>query len=409
MIHSGDTAFILLCAALVCLMTPGLAFFYCGFIRKKNVLTIMMQNFISMGVVALAWFVCGFSLAFGPDKHGIIGGLKYVFLRGVGLRPSGVYGTTIPFLAFFIFQLMFAVIAPALMTGAFADRMNFKSYLIFLTAWSLLVYVPTAHWVWGGGFLQKLGVADFAGGIVVHLSSGVGALASAMFVGKRKFQPGEDLRPHNIPYVALGTGLLWFGWFGFNGGSALKANGQAAVAIVNTFLAGAAAMMVWLLVSRIREGHSSFAASLTGAVAGLAMVTPASGYVEPWAAVVIGIAAGLICYTAVRLRAKSGVDDALDVWGVHGISGIFGPLFLGLFATAGIGGIQGGAHQFLIELLAVAVVAIYSYVVTLLLLKLINCFTPVRVSESVEKDGLDNALHGETAYADDTEPVCVKN
>lgn len=401
MIHSGDTAFVLLCAALVCLMTPGLAFFYCGFVRKKNVLTIMMQNFISMGVVTLLWFICGFSLAFGPDKHGIIGGLKYAFLRGVGLRASSVYGTTIPFLAFFIFQLMFAVIAPALMTGAFADRMNFKSYLIFMTVWSLIVYIPVAHWVWGGGFLQKLGVADFAGGIVVHLSSGVGALASAVFIGKRKFQPGEDLRPHNIPYVALGTGLLWFGWFGFNGGSALKANGQAAVAIVNTFLAGAVAMLTWLLVSRIREKRSSFAASLTGAVAGLAMVTPASGYVEPWAAVLIGIAAGVLCYTAVQLRAKSGVDDALDVWGVHGISGIFGPLFLGLFATAGIGGIHGGAHQFFVELMAVAVVAVYSFVVTLLLLKLINCFTPVRVSEEAERKGLDSALHGETAYVED--------
>ena len=400
MIHSGDTAFVLLCAALVCLMTPGLAFFYCGFIRKKNVLTIMMQNFISMGVVALIWFVCGFSLAFGPDQHGIIGGLKYVFLRGVGLRASNIYGTTIPFLAFFIFQLMFAVIAPALMTGAFADRMNFKSYLIFLTIWSLLVYVPVAHWVWGGGFLQKLGVVDFAGGIVVHLSSGIGALASAVFIGKRKFQPGEDLRPHNIPYIALGTGLLWFGWFGFNGGSALKANGQAAVAIVNTFLAGAVAMLVWLLVSRIREKRTSFAAALTGAVAGLAMVTPASGYVEPWAAVLIGIAAGLICYGAVQLRAKIGVDDALDVWGVHGISGIFGPLFLGLFAAVGIGGIRGGIHQFLLELLAVAVVAAYSYLVTMLLLKIINHFTPVRVSDEVEKKGLDISLHGETAYAE---------
>ncbi len=400
MIHSGDTAFVLLCAALVCLMTPGLAFFYCGFIRKKNVLTIMMQNFISMGVVAVIWFVCGFSLAFGPDQHGIIGGLKYVFLRGVGLRASSVYGTTIPFLAFFIFQLMFAVIAPALMTGAFADRMNFKSYLIFLTVWSLLVYVPVAHWVWGGGFLQKLGVVDFAGGIVVHLSSGIGALASAVFIGKRKFQPGEDLRPHNIPYIALGTGLLWFGWFGFNGGSALKADGQAAVAIVNTFLAGAVAMLVWLMVSRIREKRTSFAAALTGAVAGLAMVTPASGYVEPWAAVLIGVAAGLICYGAVQLRAKLGVDDALDVWGVHGISGIFGPLFLGLFAAAGIGGISGGAHQFLLELLAVAVVTAYSYLVTMLLLKIINHFTPVRVSDEVEKKGLDSSLHGETAYVE---------
>ena len=398
MIHSGDTAFVLLCAALVCLMTPGLAFFYCGFIRKKNVLTIMMQNFISMGVVTLVWFVCGFSLAFGTDHHGFIGGLNYAFLRGVGLRASATYGTTVPFLAFFIFQLMFAVIAPALMTGAFADRMNFKAYLIFLTLWSLLVYVPPPHRVWGGGFLQKLGVADFAGGIVVHLSSGVGALASAIFLGKRNYQPGEDLRPHNIPYIALGTGLLWFGWFGFNGGSALKADGQAAIAIVNTFLAGAVAMLAWLLISRIREKRCSFAASLTGAVAGLAMVTPASGYVRPWAAVVIGIAAGLICYAAVQLRAKSGVDDALDVWGVHGISGIFGPLFLGLFAAAGVGGISGGGHQFLTELLGVAVVGVYSFAVTFLLLKLINCFTPVRVSAETEKNGLDAALHGETAY-----------
>lgn len=402
MINAGDTGFILICAALVCLMTPGLAFFYGGLVRRKNVLTIMMQSFISMGVVTLIWVVCGFSLAFGSDVHGIIGNFQYAFLRGVGLAPSSVYGPTIPFVAFFVFQLMFAVITPALITGAFADRFSFKGYLVFLVVWSLLVYIPIVHWVWGGGFLQKLGVIDFAGGLTVHASAGIAALASAIFLGKRTIQPGESTAPHDITYVALGTGLLWFGWFGFNGGSALAANGTAAAAVTNTFIAGAAAMVAWLWISTVYEKHASLTAALTGAIAGCAVITPASGYVEPWAALIIGLAAGMVCYYAVRIHAKSGVDDALDVWSVHGVGGVLGTLLAGIFAVKSVGGasglIDGNPRQFLVELLAVAIVLAYSFVLTFGMLKVINLFVPIRVSKEEEVRGLDLCLHGECAY-----------
>lgn len=393
MIDSGNTAFVLVCAAMVCFMTPGLAFFYGGLVQRKNVLTIMMQSFIAMGVVAVVWFVCGFSLAFGTDVHGVIGGLQYAFLNGVGVAPNVAYAGSIPFLAFFLFQLMFAVITPALITGAFADRVSFKSYLIFLAAWTLLVYAPSAHWVWGGGFLQKLGAADFAGGIVIHCSAGMAALASVFFVGKRTSPAGKDTKPYCVPYVALGTGILWFGWFGFNGGSALAANGTAAVAFVNTAVAGAVAMVTWLAISWIGSQHPSFSESLIGVVAGLAAVTPAAGFVAPWAAAVIGFAAALVCSLAIRLRKSRGWDDALDVWGVHGVGGILGSLLLGVFAEKSFGGVDGSIagnpHQFFVQLLAVAVVAVYSFTVTFVLLKVINRFVPVRVSKEEERKGLD--------------------
>lgn len=402
MINTGDTAFVLISAALVCLMTPGLAFFYGGLVRKKNVLTIMMQSFISMGVVTIIWVFVGFSLAFGPDVHGIIGGLKYVFLNGVGMQPSNVYGPTIPFITYFTYQQMFAIITPALITGAFADRVNFKSYLIFLVGWSLLIYIPFAHWIWGGGFLQKLGVIDFAGGIVVHLSAGIAALASVFFVGKRTISPKENNTPHNITYVALGAGLLWFGWFGFNGGSALAANGIAASAFVNTDIAGSLAMVTWLIISWIHEKRPSFIGALTGAVAGLATITPAAGYVEPWAAVLIGITSAAICYLAVQLRVKLEWDDALDVWGVHGVGGILGSILVGVFAVKSIGGVDGwiagNFNQFKIQVFAVAITAIYSFIVTYLLLKVINRFVPVRVSKEEELNGLDDSIHKENAY-----------
>jgi len=411
MINSGDTAFVLICAALVCVMTPGLAFFYGGLVRRKNVLTIMMQSFISMGVVTLIWVVCGFSLAFGTDVHGLIGNFQYAFLNGVGMVSSSTYGPTIPFIAFFAFQLMFAVITPALITGAFADRISFKSYLIFLVVWSLLVYIPIVHWVWGGGFLQKMGVIDFAGGLTVHASAGIAALATAIFVGKRTILPGESTAPHDVTYVALGTGLLWFGWFGFNGGSALAANGVAAIAVANTFIAGATAMVAWLWVSSVYEKRASLSAALTGAIAGCAVVTPASGYVQPWAAMVIGLAAGLVCYGSVRLHAKLNLDDALDVWSVHGVGGVLGTLLAGVFAVKSINGVDGliagNAHQFLMELLAVVIVLVYSFAVTFGTLKVINLFVPVRVSKELEIRGLDISLHGEWAYgepADAAEP-----
>lgn len=402
MINSGDTAFIIICAALVCLMTPGLAFFYGGLVARKNVLTIMMQSFISMGVVTIIWFTVGFSLAFGPDIGGIIGGFKYVFLNGVGLTPNADYGATIPFITYFSYQQMFAIITPALITGAFADRVNFKSYLIFLVAWSLLIYVPVAHWVWGGGFLQKLGVVDFAGGMVVHATAGLGAVASVLFVGKRNLTSNEDKEPHNITHVALGTALLWFGWFGFNAGGALAANSIAAIAFINTDIAASIAMITWLFISWYKEKKPSFLGALTGAVAGLATITPAAGFIKPWAAAIIGLVAGFVCYYAVQLRIKLDWDDALDVWGVHGVGGILGSILVGVFAVKSINGIggllEGNVHQFLIQIVGVSIISMYAFVVTRIILKVINIFVPVRVTVDEEKIGLDISIHHEEAY-----------
>lgn len=380
-------------------MTPGLAFFYGGLVRKKSMLSIMLQSFIAMGVVALIWFVCGFSLAFGTDVKGIIGNLQYAFLNGVGIEPSAVYAGTIPFAVFFLFQLMFAIITPALITGAFADRMSFKSYLIFLSLWSLLVYVPCAHWVWGGGFLQKMGVADFAGGIAIHTSAGIAALVSVLVIGKRNIRAGEDTKPGSIKLFALGTAMLWFGWFGFNGGSALAANGTAAIAFVNTALAGGTTMLAWLALSWSHTKHPSLTESLTGAVAGFVAITPAAGYVSPAAAVVIGLLAAFVCYGAVQLRKNKGLDDALDVVGVHGVGGIFGSLMVGVFAQQAFGGVDGliagNAHQLLVQVIAIAVVSVYSFVLTFLLLKGINLVSRVRVSQEQEDAGLDLELQEE--------------
>lgn len=402
MVNSGDTAFMIICAALVCLMTPGLAFFYGGLVSRKNVLTIMMQSFISMGVVTIIWFAFGFSMAFGPDVGGIIGGMKYAFLQGVGMDPNPAYGATIPFITFCAYQYMFAIITPALITGAFADRVSFKSYLILLVAWSVLIYIPLTHWVWGGGFLQQMGVLDFAGGIVVHTSAGLASLASILFVGKRFIVSEDEREPHNITHVALGTALLWFGWFGFNAGGALGANGVAATAFVNTDIAASVAMVTWLAISWAREKKPSFVGVLTGSVAGLATITPAAGFVEPWAAVVIGLLAGGVCYFAVQLRIKLDWDDALDVWGVHGVGGAMGSILVGVFAVSSINGasglIEGNVNQLLVQLLAVVITGVYAFVVTLLILKVTNLFTPVRVSEAEEKEGLDTSIHKEVAY-----------
>lgn len=399
MIDFGNTAFVLICSAMIFFMIPGLAFFYCGLVRRKNALTIMMQSFVAMGIVAIVWFVCGFSLAFGEDVGGVIGTLKYAFLNDVGLQVNGTYAGSIPFLAFFLFQLMFAVITPALITGAFADRVSFKSYLIFLALWCLLVYSPCAHWIWGGGFLQKLGAVDFAGGIVIHSAAGMAALASVFFVGKRTIPPDEDTRPYSVPCIALGTGILWFGWFGFNGGSALAANGTAAVAFVNTAVAGATAMVTWMLLAWRENGHPSIVEAMTGAVAGLATVTPAAGFVAPWAAALIGVAAGIVCRLAIRFRRKRNWDDALDVWGVHGVGGMLGSVLVGVFAQKCFGGVDGwiagNPHQFLVQLLAVAIVAAYSFVITFALLKIIQHFVPVRVSKDEELTGLDNIFREE--------------
>lgn len=319
----------------------------------------MMQSFISMGIVTAIWVTFGFSLAFGKDVGGLIGDFGYAFLRGVGMEPNPAYGPTIPFLAFFIYQEMFAVITPALITGAFADRVSFKSYLKFLVFWSVLIYIPVCHWVWGGGFLQQLGFVDFAGGAVVHTTAGIAALVSVIIVGKRNLF-GESTAPHNIGFVALGTGLLWFGWFGFNGGDALAANGIAAT------------------------------------------ITPCAGYVRPWSAMLIGIAAGVVCYIAVQLRTKFDFDDALDVWGVHGVGGLLGCILLGVFASTkvnSIGGIvEGNFKQFGIQILGAAIVGIYTFVVSYAILKILDKIEPIRVPEIVEKEGLDKSLHGEDIY-----------
>ncbi|HED03609.1 MAG TPA: ammonium transporter [Candidatus Fraserbacteria bacterium] len=399
MINHGDVSFVLLSAALVFVMTPGLAFFYGGMVRKTSVLTIVLQSFASMGIVTTIWFLFGFSLAFGTDVHGIIGGFNYLFLENVILAgPNPHYGGTIPLYAYFAFQEMFAIITPALITGAFAGRMRFRAYLIFLTLWSIIVYIPVAHWVWGGGFLQQMGFADFAGGAVVHASAGLAALASVFVLGSRTFKKDE---PHNITYVALGTGLLWFGWFGFNAGSALHADSLAANAFVNTDIAASVALITWLIFSWIIRRRPSLMGALTGSVAGLAAVTPASGYIHPWAAAVIGVAASLACYGAIEFRKKVKWDDALDVWGVHGVGGILGIILTGVFALRSINGvsglIEGNVHQFLVELLGVAIVAGYSFVLTYLMLKLISVFMPIRVSEEEEGEGLDVEL-GEAAY-----------
>src|SRR6266700_309302 len=365
-INAGDTAFVLVSAALVALMTPGLAFFYGGLVRRKNFLAIMMQSFISMGVVTTIWVLVGYSLAFSGDEGGIIGNLSWVGLRHVGEAP-GPWAPTIPAAAHFVFQEMFAIITPALITGAFADRVNFKRYLQFLVLWSLLVYVPLVHWIWGGGFLAKWGVLDFAGGMVVHTSAGFAALASVWVVGTRHFAPGERTLPHNVAFVALGTGLLWFGWFGFNAGSALAANGVAAQAFVNTDIAGSIAMCTWLAISWLRDGKPSLVGAFTGAVAGLACITPAAGYIPTWAAFFVGLLAGSICYMAVMLRDRLKWDDALDVWAAHGVGGLMGTILLGFFAylsvnAAGANGLFAGHAKFFgIQVGAALFTAAYSF------------------------------------------------
>ncbi len=403
MINAGDTAFVLVSAALVALMTPGLAFFYGGLVRRKNFLSMVMQSFISMGVVTFIWVAVGYSLAFSGGHGGFIGNLDWAFLKNVGQTP-GPWAPTIPALAHFTFQEMFAIITPALITGAFADRVKFKSYLKFLVLWSFLVYIPLAHWLWGGGFLATWGALDFAGGLVVHTSAGFAALASVWVVGARKFAPGEKTVPHNVAFVALGTGLLWFGWFGFNAGSALAANGVAAQAFVNTDIAGSIAMCTWLAITWWRDGKPSLVGAFTGAVAGLACITPAAGYIPTWAAFVIGLAAGSICYLAVVFRERRRWDDALDVWGAHGVGGVLGTILVGVFAyltvnPAGADGLlAGNAAFFGKQVAATALVAAYAFVLTWLILKALDRFERVRVDDEVEFAGLDTEMSEELAY-----------
>ena len=398
--NTGDTAFILFCTALVCLMTPGLAFFYGGLVRRKNVLTIMMQSFISMGVIAVIWIFGGFSLAFGPSVNGIIGDISYHFaLDKVGAAPSPDYASTVPFILFFVYQLMFAIITPALITGAFAGRFNFRGYLQFLVLWMIVVYIPACHWIWGGGFLARLGVVDFAGGIVIHVSAGFAALATVMFMGARDdIAPGEKAEPNNLPLVAIGAGLLWFGWFGFNSGGAYAADDLASYAFTNTTISGSIAMLVWMFLDWREAKRPSFSGVLVGAVAGLATITPAAGYVPPWAAILIGAAGAVVCYYAKCVQERLHFDDALEVWRAHGMGGVTGALLIGIFASRSINTVEASLEQFFLQFLGILVVAIWSFGVSWFILKFISRFGPIRVSREQELTGLDEALHGESAY-----------
>ncbi len=404
-INAGDTAWVLVCAALVMLMTPGLAFFYGGLVREKNVLGTIMHSFVVIAIVSLLWVVVGYSLAFGPDHGGVIGGLDWAFLRHVGQAPNPDYGSTIPHQAFMVFQMMFAVITPALITGAFAERAKFGTFLIFVAAWSLLVYAPIAHWVWApGGWLRELGALDFAGGTVVHVNAGIAALVAAIMYGRRLEYGKEALEPHDISMMMLGVGLLWFGWFGFNAGSALAANGLAVNAFVVTHVAAVSAALTWLLLSWWQTGKASVLGVGAGAVAGLAAITPASGFVEPGPAIAIGVGAGTFCYLAVLMRHRLHLDDSLDVVGVHGVGGAWGTIAAGIFATVAVnaaganGLIHGNPGQLGAQALAVGVTLGYSLIATLVILRVLDLVLGLRVSEEEEKIGLDMSQHGERAY-----------
>ena len=402
MLDTGDTAFMLVATALVMIMTPGLAFFYGGLVSRKNVLTIMMQSYVSMGVTTILWVTVGYSLCFSGGAGGIIGNLDNAFLMDIGPMDLflGAEGT-IPLLLFVVYQMMFAVITPALITGAFANRVTFKAYLIFLVAWQLFVYFPFVHMIWGGGMLADWGALDFAGGIVVHASAGMAALASVIFIGKRNVQ---DTGAHNVPFVALGAALLWFGWFGFNAGSELAVDEITAIAFVNTQIAASFAAITWLLLAWHYDEKPSFVEMLIGMIAGLATIPPASGFVSPQSAMLIGVAAGVVCYFAVVLRKKKELDDALDVWGVHGVGGALGIILLGVLASkkinpAGSNGLyHGDSHFFWVQLGALVLASVWAFVFTYAMLHLIDNVTPVRVSEETEQSGLDEALHGESAY-----------
>ena len=405
-IDSGDTAWILVSTALVMLMTPGLALFYGGMVRGKNVLGTIMQNFFAISLVSVQWILIGYSLAFGPDVHGIIGNLDWIGLKGVGVDPNPDYAPTIPHIAFMMYQAMFAVITPALITGAFAERMKFSSYFLFTLLWSTLVYDPVAHWVWGaGGWLKEMGTLDFAGGIVVHLISGISALAAALMLGKRKGYLQEAMYPHNLPMTVLGAGLLWFGWFGFNAGSALSAGTLSAMAFVTTHTSAVGATVIWVIIEWLHRGKPTMFGAATGSIAGLATITPASGFVGPMSALVIGLAAGAICYVALNMKTKFGYDDSLDAFGVHGVGGIAGTFATGLFAQtlinpAGTNGLFFGNQQLLIsQMIAISITAIYSFGVTAIILKVLDKTVGLRIDEESEVSGLDISQHGESGYS----------
>lgn len=404
-INTGDTAWMLISAALVMLMTPGLGLFYGGLVREKNVLSTIMHSFFLLALVSVVWVVIGYTLAFGPTQGGFIGGLDWFGLSGVGLEPNPDYAATIPHVLFMAFQMMFAAITPALISGAFAERKRFKSFVIFSLLWSLLVYSPVAHWVWGvGGWIRTLGALDFAGGTVIHITSGVSALVCALVLGRRLGFGEEPMQPHNVTMTVVGTALLWFGWFGFNAGSALGSGGLAALALVNTHIAAAMAALVWMTATWVRHRQPSVLGASAGAVIGLVGITPAAGFVTPMAALVIGGLTSIVGFTVVELFMRGRVDDALDVFGVHGVGGIVGALLTGVFATttvnpAGFDGLlYGNPAQLGIQALAVAVAIIYAAGVTFVLLKAIDLTIGLRVSKDEEEQGLDISQHGESAY-----------
>ncbi|MGD0784812.1 MAG: ammonium transporter [Sedimentisphaerales bacterium] len=404
-IDGADTAWVLTSAALVMLMTPGLAFFYGGLVRRKNYLSVLMQCFIALALLSVQWVLFGYSLAFAPG-NGFWGGLQWFGLKGVGLEPYAAYSATIPHQAFMIFQAMFAIITPALIIGAFAERMKFSAYLIFTLLWATFVYDPIAHWVWGsGGWLKNMGVMDFAGGTVVHINAGIAALVTALVIGKRSCYNKYTVAPHNLPFSVLGAGLLWFGWFGFNAGSALAANGIAVNAFVVTNTAGAVAALTWALIDWKLTGNPTMLGTISGAIAGLAAITPAAGFVGVGAALIIGIAASIFCYIAVSfVKRIFHYDDSLDAFGVHGISGIWGTLATGLFASKAInqagadGLLAGNSKQFFVQLIAVAVTVAYAFVGTFIIFKLVDVVIGVRASEEQEAIGLDLTEHNERAY-----------
>ncbi len=406
-IDTGDTTFVLISAALVMIMTPGLALFYAGMVRTKNALSTIMQSFFVIGLVSVQWVLFGYSLSFGPDINHLIGSLDWVGLNGVGIEPNADYAATIPHQAFMIFQAMFAIITAGLITGAFAERMKFGAFVVFTLVWTTVVYDPMAHWVWGvGGWIRELGVLDFAGGTVVHIISGVSGLTIALMIGKRKGYGSEVMMPHHLPMTVIGASLLWFGWFGFNAGSALSANGLAANAFVVTHVAAAAATVSWVLTEWLHHGKPTILGAASGCVAGLVAITPAAGFVSVVPAVIIGLSAGIICFLAVAvLKPKLGYDDSLDAFGVHGIGGTWGAIATGLFASkavnpAGADGLfYGNASQLTTQLIGVGISWVFAAVMTFLILKAIGLFMEVRATTEQEVQGLDITEHGERGYA----------
>ena len=405
MISAADTAFILAAAGLVLLMTPGLALFYAGMVRSKNVLATLMQSFFMIALISIEWVYLGYSMSFGPDIGGVVGDLSWFALNGVTTAPSADYATTIPQIVFMIYQCMFAIITPALITGAFAERVRFVPFLVFALLWAILVYNPVCHWVWGkGGWLGNMGVMDFAGGLVVHVTCGAAALAAILVIGPRRGYGKQSYLPHSLPMTFIGTGLLWFGWFGFNGGSALAADEVAATAFVATHLAGMAGMLMWVVMEWFTLGKATTLGAASGAISGLATITPAAGFVGPNSAIAIGCIAGMACFAAVNLKVKLKLDDSLDVVGIHGVGGIIGTLCLGIFASTAVnpGGVDGllagNVAQLGKQAFGVVVVGSYTLVVSWVLLKIIHSTMGLRVSEEAEVAGLDYTEHSETAY-----------